>query len=71
MKFIKKLLMDKKLQKLRIAAFNYREHCEEWERKHYTEIINDCNMWIDGVHKFRWDEVMRLANQHWSDCNQS
>ncbi len=69
MTLIKKILMDKKLKKLRLAAFNYRMDCEEWERPHYAIIIQDCDTWLAAEKDvFNWDEVMRLANTYWGEC---
>ena len=71
MTLIKKILMDKKLKKLRDAAYNYRVECVDWEFDHYTQIIQDCDTWIAGEQNFEWGEVMKLANQYWSDCDNS
>ncbi len=70
MKFIKKLLMDKKLKKLLLAAHEYQKTCEHWEYNHYSQIIQDCETWIAGEQYFDWGEVMKLANIYWSDCHQ-
>ena len=68
MRFILKVMMDKKLL---LAALEYKIGCDAWEEPHYNQIIQDCDTWIAGEQNFEWGEVMKLANQYWSDCDNS